>query len=73
MQRDELYLAYLEFRASGLQLDHLCSEPACRRPSHLNPCTQSENIMAGRERDYQRALARGPVDHYEDDPALVEF
>ena len=70
MQRDELFLAYAEFRASGLQLDHLCDEPACRRPSHLNPCTQSENIMAGKERAYQRNLARGPVEHYEPEEEL---
>ena len=72
MERDELFLAYLEFRASGLQLDHLCDEPACRRPSHLNPCTQSENIRAGKERAYQRNLTRA-VEHYEPEPSEVEF
>lgn len=72
MQRDELFLAYLEFRASGLQLDHLCNEPACRRPSHLNPCTQSENIRAGRERDYQRSISH-PVVNYTPEPDEVEF
>jgi hypothetical protein len=70
MERDDLYLAYLEFRASGLQLDHLCNEPSCRRPSHLNPCTQSENIRAGLERDYQRCLTRAPVEHYEEEEIL---
>lgn len=73
MERDDLFLAYVEMRASGLQLDHRCENPACRRPSHLILCTQSENIMAGRERSHQRSQARGPVEHYEDDPALVEF
>lgn len=73
MQRDELFLAYAEFRASGLQLDHLCDEPACRRPSHLNPCTQSENIMAGKDRQYLRDLARDlanprPMDEHDDEP-----
>lgn len=72
-QREELFLAYAEFRASGMQLDHLCDEPACRRPSHLNPCTQSENIMAGKERQYQRDLARDlakprPLDVAHDEP-----
>lgn len=75
MQRDELYLAYTEFRASGLQIDHRCDEPACRRPSHLNPCTQAENIAAGKERQYQRDLARAmsnqtPVEYYEDEEVL---
>lgn len=69
LQRDELFLAYTEWRASGLQLDHACEEPACRRPSHLNPCTQKENIAAGKERQYQRDLARGPIVHYEEEPA----
>lgn len=73
MGRDELFLAYLEFRESGLQIDHLCDEPACRRPSHLNPCTQSENILAGRARQYARDLAAGPVVHYEHDPEEVTF
>jgi len=72
LERDALYLAYLEFRSSGLQLDHLCHEPACRRPSHLNPCTQSENIRAGRERDYQRSLTSDPVEYYESDE-ILEF
>jgi len=72
MARDELFLAYLEFRSSGLQLDHRCDEPACRRPSHLNPCTQSENIRAGKERAYQRSLTRAPVEHYEEEE-IVPF
>lgn len=28
----------------GLVLDHLCSNPACVRPSHLEPVTQKENV-----------------------------
>lgn len=39
---DSLWLAYWEFRCSGLELDHLCNQPACRRPSHLEPCTRVE-------------------------------
>jgi hypothetical protein len=74
LSRDDLWLAYSEIRASGLQFDHKCSEPSCIRPSHLIPLvTQSENIRAGKERDYLRAIARGQVEHYEDDPALIEF
>jgi hypothetical protein len=70
MERDDLYLAYIEFRSSGLQLDHVCHEPSCRRPSHLIPCTQSENIRNGKERDYQRSLARPSVDFYEPEEEL---
>lgn len=51
---DELYLAYLEFRCSGLELDHTCEEPGCRRPSHLDPVTHSVNM----QRVHQRKLAR---------------
>lgn len=67
MDRVELLHEYVNFRASGLQLDHECHNPSCRRPSHLTPRTQSENIRAGRERDYQRSLARGPGEHFESD------
>lgn len=31
----------------GLQLDHLCRNRACVRPSHLEPVTQRENILRG--------------------------
>lgn len=69
---DELWLYYCEVRASGLQLDHLCSNPGCRNPDHVNLCTQSENIQAGRERDYQRGLSH-PVMNYTPEPHEVEF
>jgi hypothetical protein len=73
MGRDELFLAYHEFRASGLQIDHRCENPACRRPSHLQAVTQRENIAATKERRYQRQLARGDDFEAEHDPAEVEF
>lgn len=47
---DDLYLAYLEFAHSGLTLDHLCVNPACRNPDHLDPCDGPENT--------RRAFAR---------------
>ena len=31
----------------GLDLDHLCRNPACVRPDHLEPVTHRENIMRG--------------------------
>jgi hypothetical protein len=40
---DEIYLAYLEFRYSGLTLDHTCVRPACRNPDHLKPVTMTVN------------------------------
>ena len=31
----------------GLTLDHLCRNPACVRPSHLEPVTRGENVRRG--------------------------
>lgn len=62
---DDLYLAYLEFRASGLELDHTCDEPSCRCPSHLEPKTHRENMMDGRDRWAARRAAMPPVDDSE--------
>jgi len=33
--------------AKGLELDHLCREPACVNPAHLEPVTHRENIRRG--------------------------
>lgn len=74
MERDELYLAYLEVRASGLQCEHRCESPGCRRPSHLWLCTQQENIQAGKDRALARTEARGsPIENFEPEPWEVEF
>lgn len=31
----------------GLVLDHLCRQPSCVRPSHLEPVTHAENVRRG--------------------------
>ncbi len=31
----------------GLQLDHLCRNPRCVNPDHLEPVTNRENVMRG--------------------------
>ncbi len=67
MSRDDLWLAYCEVRASGLQYDHRCESPDCIRPSHLSALvTQSENIMAGKDRAaarWEAKLARIDSEH----------
>lgn len=40
---DDLYLAYLEHSASGLELDHLCRMTCCINPDHLEVVTPAEN------------------------------
>jgi hypothetical protein len=33
----------------GLTIDHLCRNRACRRPAHLEPTTNTENVRRGAE------------------------
>jgi len=33
---------------TGLQLDHLCRQPSCINPRHLEPVTQTTNVRRGR-------------------------
>lgn len=40
---DDLWLTYLDVRASGLQLDHLCCNTKCLNPDHLELVTPKEN------------------------------
>ncbi len=39
----------------GLELDHLCRNPACCNPAHLEPVTHAENVRRGIVGDRQRA------------------
>jgi hypothetical protein len=57
---DELYLAYCEFRASGLVLDHTCVNSSCRNPDHLEAVTQAVNIQRRTERRSPRVGAPQP-------------
>jgi len=65
----ELYAAYLEFRESGLEIDHRCNHPPCRFPGHLKPVTRAENERLKHER---RALLPVP-ENIEPEPYEVEF
>lgn len=43
-------IAWMELRGeipSGLVLDHLCRNPKCINPAHLEPVTQRENLLRG--------------------------
>ena len=62
----ELWDAYQECRASGLELDHTCTNPRCRRPSHLEPVTHSENVQRAHDRRRVRV-------EYEPEPSEIMF
>lgn len=41
----DFVLAYMEMRHSGLEVDHLCNDPRCINPHHLEAVTPSENCQ----------------------------
>ena len=41
---NDIYLAYLELRASELEVHHACNYPPCIFPDHLEAMTQLENL-----------------------------
>ncbi len=49
----------------GFELDHLCKNPPCVNPQHLEVVTRSENIMRGRapEINRQRQLSKTHCPH----------
>jgi hypothetical protein len=38
----------------GLVIDHLCRNPRCVRPDHLEPVTQGENVRRGNLKEAKR-------------------
>src|SRR3990167_4431097 len=44
------YTRYASPIPDGLELDHLCPNRACVRPSHLEPVTHAENCRRAAER-----------------------
>ena len=47
----------------GLSLDHLCRNPSCVRPDHLEPVTHAENVRRGAAGENQRAKTHCPRGH----------
>jgi len=47
----------------GLVLDHLCRNPSCARPSHLEPVSQKENVVRGESGAWQRRKTHCPHGH----------
>lgn len=38
------YMAHVGPIPEGMELDHLCNQPLCVRPDHLEPVTRAENM-----------------------------
>ena len=47
----------------GLTIDHLCRQPSCINPDHLEAVTQGENNRRGTTYDFQRAKTTCPKGH----------
>jgi len=45
------YEAFVGAIENGLCLDHLCRQPLCVNPQHLEPVTRGENVRRGRVGD----------------------
>ncbi len=41
----------------GLEIDHLCRNPGCVNPDHLEAVTHSENCLRGNQGDYAKEQA----------------
>lgn len=55
------YLLLIGDIPEGLDVDHLCRNPSCVNPSHLEPVTRSENIRRGFS--HERAKTHCPQGH----------
>lgn len=53
---DDLWLAYQELQASGLELDHTCEHEGCIHPEHTEPVTGAVNCQ---RRDERARAAKG--------------
>lgn len=55
---DDIFLAYKEIVASGLEIDHLCRNRACFNPDHGDPVTRKVNCER-RDQFNRGAKSRG--------------
>ena len=62
---DDLYLAYVELRCSGLEVDHGCVNAPCMRPDHLEPVTKAVNC--------QRRNSRRAMQEWRQAPAQIQL
>lgn len=57
----------------GLVIDHLCCNPSCVNPSHMEPVTIGENVRRGTAGDYLKARTHCPEGHpYSGDNLILE-
>jgi len=47
----------------GLELDHLCRNTSCVKPSHLEPVTHAENVRRGRAGENSKVKTQCPQGH----------
>jgi hypothetical protein len=48
---------------AGLTVDHLCRNPSCCNPDHLEAVTNAENIRRGTQGQWQRSKTHCPQGH----------
>jgi hypothetical protein len=56
-----VYRQFMGEIPAGLELDHLCRQPACVRPDHLEAVTHAENIRRGYAAKRAREAAAASV------------
>lgn len=66
----ELYVGPIP---KGLHMDHLCRNPPCVNPSHLEPVTRRENIARGIAWDWNRGKTHCPSGHPYDDTNTYRY
>lgn len=60
---------------NGLELDHLCRNPSCWRPDHLEPVTHAENMnrspLFQAQMEARRAISHCPAGHPYDETNTI--